>query len=74
MIRLVNWVLAHTRRWVTILLVVFMAANMGVSCLALVRYDMRGKGQPAKSKWEAVMDERFDDERMKRVYPNAKVQ
>lgn len=74
MIRLVNWVLAHTRRWVTILLVVFMAANMGVSCLALARYDMRGKGQPAESKWEAVMDERFDDERMKRIYPNAKVQ
>lgn len=74
MIRMVNWILAHTKHVVTLLLAVFMAVNMGVSCLALARYDMRGKGIPAEHKWEEVMDEHFGDARMKQIYPNAKAQ
>ena len=28
--------------------------------------------EPAESGWEKVIDEHFDDERMDRIYPNAK--
>ena len=56
----------------TWILVVFMAVNILVSMAALVRYDMRANGRPAESGWEKVIDEHFDDERMDRIYPNAK--
>ena len=56
----------------TWILVVFMAVNILVSMAALVRYDMRANGKPAESGWEKVIDEHFDDERMDRIYPNAK--
>ena len=56
----------------TWILVAFMAVNILVSMAALVRYDMRANGKPAESGWEKVIDERFDDERMDRIYPNAK--
>ena len=36
------------------------------------RYVMRANGKPAESGWEKVIDEHFDDERMDRIYPNAK--
>lgn len=57
---------------VTWLLVLFMAANCAVSALALIRYDERSHGQEAKYKWEKVMDNIFDDERMQETYPSAK--
>ena len=48
-----------------------MFVNIAVSMIALIRYDMRGKGIPAEASWERTMDERFDDGRMERIYPNA---
>lgn len=55
----------------TWLLVAFMAVNILVSVMALVRYNQRGQGNPADHRWETVMDQYFDDARMKRIYPNA---
>jgi len=57
---------------VTWVLVVFMSCNVVVSCMALARYDERDKGIEADSGWQRTMDERFDDERMAVIYPNAK--
>jgi len=57
---------------VTWVLIVFMACNVIVSCMALVRQEQRENGIPAQSGWQRVMDERFDDERLARIYPNAK--
>lgn len=54
--------------WVTL---VFMCCNMAVSGLALIRSDQRNKGVEATNSWQVVMDERFDDERLNRIYPNA---
>ena len=48
----------------------FMAVNMGVSALALARYVERNAGVEARAGWEIQMDERFDDARMERIYPN----
>ena len=55
---------------VTWVLLVFMAVNMGVSALALARYVERNAGVEARAGWEIQMDERFDDARMERIYPN----
>ncbi len=55
----------------TWIMIVFMAANIVVSSLALVRYDRRAEGDPPGNAVERVIDERFDDVRMKKIYPNA---
>ncbi len=52
-------------------LIVFMVCNIAVSCMAMLRYNERSQGVPAESGWQKTMDERFDDARMKRIYPNA---
>lgn len=53
-------------------LIAFMLVNMCVSAMALTRYSAREQGQPARAGWEKAMDKHFDDERMERIYPNAK--
>ena len=39
--------------------------------MALARYDQRSRSVPAQTGWQITMDERFSDERMERIYPNA---
>ena len=56
----------------TWVLLVFMCCNILVSGMALTRYDERSRGIDAESGWQRTMDERFPDERMERIYPNAK--
>ena len=60
------------RKAVTWFLAVFMAADMAVSALALIRYDQRDRGEPAEYSWQVYMDEHYDDEKMIRIYPKAK--
>lgn len=55
----------------TWILVVFMAVNMTVSSAALIRYDSRGEGKQASNAAERILDDKFGDERMARIYPNA---
>ncbi|MDO4327810.1 MAG: putative ABC transporter permease [Lachnospiraceae bacterium] len=52
-------------------LIVFMCLDIAVSAVALMRYTERSQGKEAVSSWEKGIDERFDDERMARIYPNA---
>ncbi|MDE6926423.1 MAG: putative ABC transporter permease [Acetatifactor sp.] len=73
-VALICFIRRKTGRVLTVLLAVFMAANVCVSVLALIRYDTRGNGQEAVHGWEQVMDQYFDDARMERIYPNAKAQ
>ncbi len=58
-------------RIVTWVLVVFMALNMAVSSMALLRYSERSRGIPARSGWQEYMDSHYGDEVMKGIYPNA---
>ena len=53
-------------------LLVFMCCNVAVSALAMSRYDERSRGIGARSGWQKTIDEHFPDERMARIYPNAK--
>ena len=55
---------------VTWCLIVFMCVNMAVSAMALVRSRERSLGIEAQTTWQEVMDERFDDERLEKIYPN----
>lgn len=60
-----------TGKIVTWVLLVFMVCNVAVSSMALMRYDERGRGVPAEAGWQQTIDERFPDERMEQIYPNA---
>ena len=53
-------------------LIVFMICNVAVSCIALVRYDERGKGVVAENSIQKWADEHYDDVKMEKIYPNAK--
>lgn len=52
-------------------LIVFMCCNMAVSAMALLRSNKRREGVPAENAVQEMLDERFDDERLAKVYPNA---
>ena len=56
---------------ITWILVIFMVADIAVSAGALARYNDRAHGEPAQNVVESILDERFDDARMQRIYPNA---
>ena len=58
-------------KWIVRVLAVFMCCNMAVSALALIRSDQRQRGVEAQYSWQKIMDERFDDERLEKIYPNA---
>ena len=62
----------HILPWMTVVLTVFMAVNMGLSALALARYDARTSGIAPANRLDVFLDEHFDNARMERVYPNAK--
>lgn len=53
------------------IMIVFMCCNVAVSSMALVRSTQRQNDIPAEHTWQKIMDERFDDERLGRIYPNA---
>lgn len=55
-------------------MVVFMICNCAISALALARYSERNTpGYQTESSLDAFLDRHFDDERMARIYPNAKI-
>lgn len=60
-----------TGKIITWVIIVFMCCNMAVSGLALIRSEQRSRGAEAKYRWQEILDERFDDERLERIYPNA---
>lgn len=55
----------------TWVLIMFMCCNMIVSMMALVRSDQRAHGVAATQSWQKTMDQKFDDARLKKIYPNA---
>ena len=67
----IDFLLKKTGQALTVFFAVFMAMNICMSMMALIRYDTRADGAAPAYKWERVMDERFGDERMERIYPNA---
>ena len=58
-------------RVLTVLLVLFMAANMVVSSMALYRSSTRSQGQPAQNSVAVWLDTHYNDAVMAKIYPNA---
>lgn len=57
----------------TWIMIVFMTVNMIISGLAMNRYHERQSGESKEeTNLTRILDERFPDERMERIYPNAK--
>ena len=56
----------------TWILAAFMAVNVVVSGFAVLRWSERLKGVEATGVFEELIDERFPNERMERIYPNMK--
>ncbi len=52
-------------------LCVFMAANVAVSSLALMRYTARVQGVAPQNQLQVYLDEHYDDARMQKIYPMA---
>lgn len=71
---LIRFILRKTGPVLTVFLAIFLAADVCVSILALIRYDTRGNGMEAVYSWEKMMDQYFDDAKMDQIYPNAKTQ
>lgn len=71
--RLIERVPKRVGTWMSWLFIVFMVCNMAVSALALARYSDRTAGKPAENVLERFLDEHYTDERMEKIYPNAKM-
>ena len=58
----------------TWIMAAFMACNMAISALAFGRYVERSRTDlPAQTAVSAFLDRRFPDERIERIYPDAKL-
>lgn len=62
----------RTGKILTWIMAIFMVCNIAVSSLALGRYQERRAGIPADAPWQQIMDEKYNDEVMRRIYPKAK--
>ncbi len=71
--RIAKWILKLPNRAgkvITWVLVVFLVVNSAVSFLALFRWSQRTEGIEASNVVWQVIDDRFPDERMERIYAN----
>lgn len=62
-----------TGKIISWMVILFMIVNIMVSVMALSRYDARNNGIEPRNAVEQMIDMRFPDERMKQIYPNAKM-
>lgn len=56
----------------TWLMIVLMSADMMISAMALSRYSARQGGAEPANQVEELLDQRFPDQRMEKIYPKAK--
>ncbi|MEG7531947.1 MAG: putative ABC transporter permease [Hungatella sp.] len=55
------------------LLIIFMSINIVISGMAMIRYSERANGIDRSGYLSTFFDEHFPDQRMDRIYPNAKI-
>jgi uncharacterized membrane protein len=67
---LVDRVPRKIRRVNTVVIVLILCADMGLSAIAVSRWAGRLSGNPAKSDIEVWLDERYPDEKLREIYPN----
>lgn len=60
-------------KWLTAGMVIFLVADVIVSSAALMRYDARSSKEQPQNTFEEWIDEKYDDIKMEKIYPNAKL-
>ena len=70
MCRLISRIPNRVGRPLTWVLLVFMIFNSAVSGLAVARMSARREGKPASNAVETFLDNRYPDDRLKKIYPN----
>ncbi len=60
----------NTNHILVLVLSIFMVANLAVSTLAVRRWADRRSGIEPRNRIEAILDKRFDDNRMEKIYSN----
>ena len=68
-----KWILKipnQTGKIVTWVLVVFMVINSVVTMVTMTRWTQRIKGHEASNGFERLIDERFPNERMEKIFAN----
>ncbi len=56
--------------WLTWILIIFMILDIAISAIAVKRQDLRRQGVPAGNAFIAFIDEKYNDDYLKRIYPN----
>ena len=69
--RLIDKIPKNINNFIVIILFIFMIFNISVTILALNRFDKRNNGITPNSKVEEYLDIKYDDEKMKKIYPYA---
>ena len=72
--RLLNKCRGRISKIACIILTVFMAANLLVSSVAVLRWRERTNDMPPSNKVEEILDQFYDDETMKEIYTNMRFQ
>lgn len=67
---LIKFIHKKTGNVLTILVLVFMILDMGVSILAVRRQIERKNGEPPDNSFELFLDDKYTDEFLKEIYPN----
>lgn len=52
-------------------MIVFMVCDMAMSAAALSRYEERSHGIASQTALQSWLDEKYNDEKMNQIYPNA---
>lgn len=68
---LIEKIPAHYGKSTTWIFAAFMLVNIVISGMALMRYDQRSRGIEAGNVLQLTIDTRFNDTRMRQIYPNA---
>ena len=69
-ISMVNKVPRKLLNKLTFIIFIFMTINILISAMAVYRWSARTNDKPANNIVAVWLDERFDDKRMRRIYPN----
>ena len=70
--KLINRISIKTLRPLTIILAIYMALNILISSLAVLRQTQRIHGEPANNSLSKFLDYKYPDEYLRKIYPNMK--
>lgn len=70
MTNIIDRIFPRAKRFFTCVIVIFLAADMALSGIAVARWAGRAMGEPPENAVEAWLDEKYPDEMLREIYPN----